>query len=187
MPKTSSYDDAALQTALRQYFDIKKNVDPDKEIRRRAKNVGMRLIRIFKARAPTPAQIQAEAAKIDFALKTRDSIKRKGGSRQKQVKAELRARIAARQFTATGWFPAVEALGGNPKAAKRIKGPKRGRLVEQKGSLSVSETLINEQPGAEHVATKNGHATQRALDEEAADMMEYVMRKQEQAARSAGL
>jgi len=182
-----SYDDSALQASLRQYFDLKKNIDPDTEIRRRAKNVGMRLIRIYKQNAPTPTQIKADAARVDYKLKTRPAIKTKGGSRQKQVKAEIRARIQARTFTTTGWFPAVEALGGSPKVAKRVRGPKRGKIEQKRGAASVQVTLINEQPGAEQTANKSGNATQKALDDEAADIAKYCERKLAEAAQSAGL
>jgi hypothetical protein len=187
MAKAYSYDDTELKKALGQYLDLKKNVDPDTEIKRRAKNVGMKLIKIFKGNAPTPAQIKADAVKIDYKLKTRDSIKKKGGSRAKQVKAELRARINARTFSATGWFPAVEALGGSPKIAQRVKGPKRGKIEQRRGLASVQVTLVNEQPGAEHTATKNGNAMQDALDMETADMLKYIERKQAEAAERVGL
>lgn len=187
MPTLNSYDDTAMRAALRQYLDIKKNVDPDKEVRRRAKNVGMKLIKIFKGNAPTAAQIKADAQKIGFALKTRPGILKKHGSRAKQVKAEIAARIAARTYTATGWFPAVEALGGSPKAAARVKGPHRGSIAQKRGSASVQVTLTNSQPGAEQTASKNGNAMQQALDLEAEDMMKYVMRKQDEEARKAGL
>lgn len=183
----NSYDDTGLQSALKQYFDIKKNVDPDTEIRRRAKNVGMKLIRIFKGNAPTAAQITSAAKSVGYKLKTRESIKKKKGSRQGQVEAEIKARIKARTFTATGWFPAVEALGGSPRAAKSVKGPKRGKIEQRKGSASVQVTLINEQPGAEHAAGKKGNAMQTALDMEAADIAKHVERKLAQAAQQSGL
>lgn len=183
----NTYDDRALKSALGEYLDLKKNVDPDKEIRRRAKNVGMKLIRIFKGNAPTPAQIKQAAQSAGFALKTRPGIKKKGGHRAKQIEAEIRARVNARTFTATGWFPAVEALGGTPKAAQRVKGPKRGSIAQKQGKASVQVTLTNDQPGAEHTALKSGNTMQQALDMEAEDIMKYVMKKQAQAAQKAGL
>ena len=182
-----TYDDTELRASLRQYFDLKKIIEPDKEIRRRGKNIGMRLIREFKKAAPTKEEIQADAKRIDYRLKTRDSIKKKGGARQKQVKAELKARIAARTFSATGWFPAVEALGGSPKIAQRVKGPHRGKLEQRRGAASVQVTLTNDQPGAEQTATRKGNIMQKAVDDEVADMVKYIERKQAEAAQKAGL
>ena len=103
------------------------------------------------------------------------------------IEAEIRARQAARSFTATGWFPAVESLGGSPTISRRVTGPKRGRLVEKGGSSSMSETLINEQPGAEQTANRAGSALQEALNQERDDLLKYVNRKLDEKARSAGL
>jgi hypothetical protein len=187
MPDAFTYDDSGLQSAIKEYLEIKGNIDPDKEIRRRAKNVGMKLIRIFKSNAPTKEQIQTAAKSRGYKLKTRASIKKKGGSRESQVKAEIKARVNARTFTATGWFPAVEALGGSPKIAQRVKGPRRGKIEQKQARSSVQVTLVNDQPGAEHTATMKGNAMQQALDMEAEDIAKYVLRKQAQAARKAGL
>jgi len=187
MPAPFTYDDSAMRSALKQYLDLRKNVDPDTEVKRRAKNVGMKLITIYKGNAPTAAQIKADAAKIGFALKVRGGIQKKGGKRAKQIKAEIRARVNARMFTATGWFPAVEALGGSPKIPKRVNGPKRGKIEQNRGSASVQVTLINDQPGAEHTAEIKGNAMQQALDAETADMVDYINRKLAQAANDSGL
>jgi Lon protease-like protein len=187
MASNTKYDDTAMRAALRQYLDLKKNVEPDKEVRRRAKNVGMKLIRIYKDNAPTVAEIKDLAVKLGYRIKTRPGIVKKKGSRAKQVAAEIKARIAARTFSATGWFPAVEALGGSPKIAQRIKGPKRGSIAQKRGLASVQVTLVNDQPGAEQTASKKGNAMQQALDAETADMLKYIMRKQQEAAKKAGL
>jgi hypothetical protein len=181
------YDDSGLQSALRQYFDLKKNVDPNKEIRRRAKNIGMKLIGIYKKNAPTAAQIMAELKKHGYALKVRPKIDMKGGPRGKKLKAEIKARVNARMFSSTGWFPAVEALGGSPRIPKRVTGPKRGKIEQRRGLASVQVTLINEQPGAEHTAEKNGNAMQTAIDREVEDMVGKIKEWQEKAAQSAGL
>ena len=187
MAITFQYDDSGFNAALKKYLALRPNVEPQKELRRRAKNIGMRLIRIYKQNAPSVADIKKAAQNAGWKIKTRPAIKKRKGKRADQVKAEINARIKARTFTATGWFPAVEALGGSPRSKKGVRGPKRGRLVEKTGGSDMSETLVNLQPGAEHTGDKAGTAIQRAIEQERDDMLKYISRKLEQAAKKANL
>ena len=179
----NTYDDSGLQTALREYFDIKKNLDPAKEIKRRAKNVGLKLVKYYKDAAPTKEEIM----RVGYKARVRPRIKAKGMTRAKQVKMELAARSRARTLTAAGWFPAVIALGGTPRLNKTVRGSHLGSVKQELGGKSPSVTLTNAQPGAEHTDDKANGAIQRALDAEVADITKYLDRKQEEAARKAGL
>lgn len=195
------YDDSGLTQALRIYFDIRKNIDPKKELRRRAKNIGMRLIRVTKEATPSKAEIVTDATTAGgkkvlkstttgFRVRVRPSIMKRNVLWAKKVQMELRARVRSRTFTATGWFPAVERLGGTPRRKRGVRGPKRGRLVEKFGALEMSETLINDQPGAAQTmdrAEARGHSMTKVLEDERDDILKYVQRKQAEAARRAGL
>lgn len=186
-----SYDDSGWSKAFAQYLDIRKNIKPKPEIRRRAKNIGMRLITISKKSGPSKGEITTKVRGLSYRLRIRPSIrKRFPGNKDKQIEAELRARIRARAFTATGWFPAVEKLGGNPQgkvAQSAQRGPRRGRLVERLGIFEFSESLINDQPGAAQVMDRSGNGMQMAIEQEMRDMLKYIIRKQAEAARKAGL
>lgn len=188
----STYDDSGLQAALKEYLDIKKNVDPATEVKRRAKNVCLRLVRAFKQAAPTPDDIKA----VGFRVKVRPRIaaftrSRRGKTsiipRGQQVKKEIAARVAARTLTAAGWFPAAVALGANPKLGKRVRGQRLGSVDMKLGGTEPNVTMTNAQPGAAHTDDRGGNAMQKALDAETADMVKYIDRKHDKAARKAGL
>lgn len=180
-------DDRDFQKSLKQYLDLRKNVDPKKELRRRAKNVGMRLVRIYKAKGVVLQDITAKVRSLGGRVRIRPKIRAKHMSYRKMIAAELRARRSAKGFTATGWFPSVEKLGGNPKREQRSGGgPRRGKLIERMGLFEKSETLVNQQPGAAHVQDKTISLEQQALNQETADMVKYILRKQAQAAKRNG-
>lgn len=182
------YDDAGLQAALKEYFDVKKNLDPKKEIRRRAGNITLRLIGIYRKHAPSKGDITTKIDSLGYRVKVRPKIRKmKGITPWKRVQLELAARQRARTFTATGWFPAAEQLGKNPRKNKGVTGPVRGRLKEKLGTLEVSETMINDQPGAAHMVDKSGNAMQLAIEKERDDVLKYLMDRQDKAARKAGL
>lgn len=182
------WDDRNFKRAIGQYLDLKKNVDPVKELKRRAKNVGMRLIKIYKTKGVNLGDITAKVKSLGPRVKIRPKIRAKKISHEKMIKAELNARRSAKGFTSTGWFPSVQKLGGNPQRQSRPgTGPKRGALVEKLNGSEKSETLVNQQPGAVHVMQKDKSDIQKALDDETADMAKYIARKQNEAARKAGL
>lgn len=188
----ATWDDTNFKKGLKDYLNLRKNIDPKKELRRRAKNVGMRLIGIFKKKGVNVSDITSKGKSLGSRLRVRPSIKAKGKLRgwtwARMLRAEINARRSAKGFTSTGWFPAVEKLGGNPKRVMRPgSGPRRGKLIEQMGTFVKSETLVNEQPGAEHTAGKTAGDMQKALDDETADMVAYVDRKLREAARRNGL
>lgn len=193
-----TWDDKAFTKALRQYLDLKKNVNPAKELRRRGKNVGIRLIKIYKEKGVVLADITDKVKSLGYRVKIRQKIRLKGKltkrgkwrgiTRRQMIAAELRARKSAKGFTATGWFPSVTNLGGNPKREMRSgSGPRRGKLIEKLGSGEMSETLVNQQPGAGLVQTKNRSLEQAALDAETADMVIYIDKKLREAAAKNGL
>lgn len=190
MPDNVSWEDAGFKKALKAYLDIKKNVDPKKELKKRAKNIGMRLIKIYKENGATPQEITAKVKSLGNHVKVRDRIKAKGQAKglthKQMIAAELRARRSATGVTSTGWFPAVQKLGGQPKGKKGQRAG-FGSLIEKLSGLDMSETLVNSQPGAEIVAKKADSAVQQAMNKETADMVEYITKKQDQAARSNGL
>lgn len=181
-------EDREFKQALKKYCDLKKNVDPKTELRRRAKNVGMRLAKIYKDKGVSLQDITAKVNSLGVRVRIRPKIRARRGLTFKQKKMmELRARRSARGFTATGWFPAIEKLGGTPRDTVKRTGPRRGTLEERIGSFEKSETLINKQPGAGHVQSKNTALEQQALDAETEDMVKYIVRKQDEAARKNGL
>lgn len=181
-------DDKDFQKSLKTYLDLRKNVDPKKELRRRAKNVGMRLTRIYKTKGVSLQEITAKVNSLGSRVKIRPKIRaKKGKTFRQKIRMELSARRSAKGFTATGWFPAVEKLGGNPKRVQRPGGgPRRGKLIERMGFFEKSETLVNQQPGAAHVQGKTSALEQQALNQETADMVKYIQRKQAQAAKRSG-
>lgn len=193
MSKTgATWNDTNFKNGLKNYLDFKRNVDPKTELRRRAKNVGMRLVGIFKTKGVSLSDITSKARSLGGRLKVRPKILAKGKALgwtwARILRAETNARRSAKGFTSTGWFPSVEKLGGSPKRAIRPGGgPRRGKLIEKMGTFVKSETLVNEQPGAGHTADKTAGDTQKALDDETADMAAYVDRKLRQAARRNGL
>lgn len=181
-------DDREFQKSLRAYLDLRKTVDPKAELRRRAKNVGMRLVRIYKTKGVVLNEITAKVKSLGNRVKIRPKIRaKKGKTFQQMIRMELNARRSAKGFTATGWFPSVEKLGGNPKREQRPGGgPRRGKLIERLGLFETSETLVNQQPGAAHVQGKTTSLEQQALNQETADMVKYIIRKQAQAAKRNG-
>lgn len=191
MSKPFVWDDRDFSKALKAYCDLKKNCEPKKELRRRAKNVGMRLAKIYKTKGVSLDAITAKVKSLGNRVKVRPKIRAKGRAKRltyKQIIAsELRARRSAKGFTATGWFPAIEKLGGTPRDTAKRTGPRRGTLVERLGMFEMSETLSNDQPGASHVQGKAKSLEQQALDAETADMAKYIVRKLDQAARRNGL
>ena len=193
MSSPATYDDRAFKKALKNYLDLRKNVDPKKELKRRAKNVGMRLVKIYKDKGVSLQEISAKVASLGDRLKVRPKIRAKGRlnprkwTHRRMVAAELRARKSAKGFTATGWFPSVERLGGTPRDNVKRTGPRRGKLIEKLTGFDISETLINQQPGAAHVMEKNTTPIQAALDAETADIVKYTDRKLREAAKRNGL
>lgn len=182
----SSFDDRDFQRALKQYLDLRGNVDPQKELRRRAKNIGMRLIAIYKIWTPSRELIRNKVRALGKRVKIREAIRKKGGQLPGMIRAEIRARQNAISFTATGWFPAVTKLGGRPRKKKNLRGPMRGSMEERQGSRA-HVTLVNEQPGAAQVAKHAGAAMQHAIDAERDDMLIYIERKIDQNVRRSGL
>lgn len=185
MASGASWDDRAFQKALAQYLDLKKNVEPVKELKRRAKNIGLRLIKIYKDKGVNLQDISL--SKIGNNIRIRPKIRAKKISYKKMIAAELRARRSAKGFTATGWFPGVEKLGGSPRDKSTRTGPQRGTLVEKLTGNDISETLVNQQPAAAFVMGKDPGLYQKVLDDETADMVKYIVRKQDEAAKKAGL
>lgn len=204
----NSWDDTQFRYALKAYLDIRKNVDPKKELKRRAKNVGMRLIKIYKEKGVVLSEITAKVKSLGFRVKIRPKLRQlfqisklqrklarlqgvkgtRAMTMQQLIGKETRARRSAKGFTTTGWFPAVEKLGGNPKRQVRAgTGPRRGKLIEKLSGNNISEALVNQQPGAGTVMDKTAAPVQQVLDDEAKDMMDYVIRKQQEAAKKAGL
>lgn len=120
-------------------------------------------------------------------MKVRKKIRSSGLPRAEQIKKEVAARVRACTFTATGWFPAATALGGSPKKKKGVNGPERGQIIEKLSSSKVSETLINEQPGAAQTDERAKGALEKAFNEERDDMMQYIQKKLGQGARRNGL
>jgi len=146
----------------------------------------------FPLRAPTKEEI----TKIGFRARVRPKIRnakasRKGKlvglSRGQQVKRELAARVRARTLTAVGWFPAAQSLGGNPKRKESVKGQMLGSVKKELSGLSPSVTMTNAMPGAAQTDDRAGGAMQKALDAVRDDMLVYIERKQDEAARGAGL
>lgn len=188
MAKAFTWDDSRFKVAIKQYCEIRKRIDLKKELRRRAKNVGMRLIKFFAERGMDVNEMIAKVKSLGYRVKVRTKIKqlrgKKGGriSRKRMISLEIRARRNSKAFTATGWFPAVEKLGGNPKDKKTRTGPRRGFLVERLSGSKKSETLVNRQPGAGYTMDKLKTPVQAALDAEVEDMMKYIHRKQAEAA-----
>lgn len=194
MSSPATYDDRAFKKALKSYLDLKKNVDPKKELKRRAKNVGMRLIKLYKEHGVNLQAITTKVKSLGDRVKIRPKIRAKARldpskwTYKRMIAAELRARRSAKGFTSTGWFPPVEKLGGNPKREVRAGGgPRRGKLVEKLSGFDISETLVNQQPGAAYVLEKNAALAQAALDAETADMVVYMDRQLKKAAKSNGL
>lgn len=193
MSELTAYDDRAFKKALKSYLDLKKNVDPKRELRRRAKNVGLRLVKIYKERGVNVQDISSKVASLGVRVNIRPKIRAKGRlnprkwTHRAMIAAELRARRSAKGFTATGWFPSVESLGGSPRDTVKRTGPRRGKLIEKLTGFDISETLVNQQPGAAYTMEKNTTPIQAALDAETADMVVYTDRKLRQAARQNGL
>lgn len=194
------WDDRQFMKAIKAYCDLKKNVDPKTELRRRGKNVGMRLIGIYKKEGVERSTIISKVADLGERVKLRPKIRARWKTKRKgkkgniwtygqMIAAELRARLSAVGFTSTGWFPSTEKLGGNPRRIQRPGGgPRRGKLIEKLGFFGeMSETLVNEQPGAAHTQNKNKSLEQQALDAEVADMVKHIVKKQNEAARRNGL
>lgn len=193
-PISFTWDDRGFKAALKDYLNHRKNLDPKKELRRRAKNVGMRLVKIYKDKGVNLEDITLMVQALGDRVRIRPKIRAKTGKRggklthKQMIAAELRARRSAKGFSATGWFPAIEKLGGSPKRPQRSgTGPKRGKLEENLSGSNISETLVNQQPGAAVVHDKTQTDFQEALDKETADMTVYNDRKLKEAARRNGL
>lgn len=178
------YDDSGFRVALRDYLNWKKNIDPDNELKRRAKNIGMKLIRIYVKTGAQKKQIIAQVRKLGYRVKTRKRIKLLKLPRKEQIALEIKARANASGFTATGWFPAVFKLGGNPK--QKSTGKLRGTLNSSLGGVDPWVELVNQQAAAGLVAERDGGAIQKALDEERDDILIKVIQYQERAAARNG-
>lgn len=187
MKVTLKYDDRGLRDALKQYLDIRRNVDPKKEIRRRAKNISLRLVRIYKQHAAKRTKIRQDVRALGNRVKVRPALRQPGRSRKQQIADEITARQNAVQFTATGWFPAAEKLNAKPRVQSKVRGPKRGSIKEKLNSSKMGITMENSQPGAEVVEKQAKGAVQKAMDQERDDMLKYIDRKQREAARKSGL
>src|ERR1700744_2884535 len=70
-------DDRTFKKALSQSLDLKKNVDPPKELKRRAKNIGLRLIKIYKQKGVELEDITAKVRSLGNRVKVRPKIKAK--------------------------------------------------------------------------------------------------------------
>lgn len=180
------YDQRGMNRAISAYLDIKKNLDPKKEIRRRAKNVSLRLIRLYKKEAPDASEIRQKVTSLGNRVLIRQRIRQLDRSLEKKIKAEVQARINARMFTATGWFPSAEALGAQPKIAQRVTGPKRGRIKQDFHRGKALVTMTNSQPAADYM-DKRSNLLSQALRGEINDILTYVQKKLDQAARRNGL
>lgn len=187
MQLTTSHEDRDMLKALESYLDFKSNVDPKKEIRKRAKNIAIKLIVAYKDKAPAVSKIDQKIDALgDSRVKIRPRFKNTGKSLRQQVKAEARARKNARMFTATGWFKSAEALGAKPKIGAKVQGPKRGKIKEQFTGNKSLVTMTNQQPAANIVDAK-GNLIKQAIKDETKDIMDYVRDKQQQAASNNGL
>lgn len=187
----TGFYDAGFQKGLREYLNLRKNIDPKRELRRRAKNIGMRLVKLYKEKGVTLSMITAKVRSLGYKVKIRSKIMAKRGAKwtqKRKITAELNARRSAKGFSSTGWFPSVERLGGSPKRPIRPGGgPRRGKLIEKLGGNNISETLVNQQPGAAVVQNKNRALEQQAMDAETEDLVKYIVRKQNEVARRVGL
>lgn len=188
----ATWEDRAFMKALRQCAGLRKNIDLKKELRRRAKNVGMRLVKIYKDKGVALDTITQKVKSLGVRVRIRPKIRAKGKLHRwtyaKMIMAEARARKSAKGFASTGWFPSVEKLGGTPRRPQRPGGgPRRGKLIEKLGFGEMSETLVNQQPGAARTHDKNKQAEQQALDAETADLVKYIARKLDDTARRNGL
>lgn len=186
--------DDNLTPALKQYLDIRKNIDPAQEVRRRAKNIGMRLIRLYADAAPKASDIKSKIASLNGRVKIRPKIAGRMGkngkriSRKQAIARETKARIAALKLTAAGWFVPVKYLGGQPRVkGRKPMGTFRGALNEKLSGSNPSEELINLQLGAAQTDARAGGGVQKSCDAEAEDIQKYLDRKTEEAKQKAGL
>lgn len=185
--------DDRLSPAINEYCAL-RDIDPPQEVKRRAKNVGIKLIGLYGDASPPIANIISAVDALDWRVKTRKSARIGPGgkrlSRRAQIKKELRLRIASRKFSATGWFTPVTKLGGNPRGAlkgKKPVGQGKGELIEQLYGNNPSEELVNLYLGAAQTDALAGGAVKKACDAEADDIKVYLEAKKEKAAQKAGL
>jgi hypothetical protein len=197
---TVEYDDMEFKATLKQYLDIRANVDPDKELKKRAINIGYKLIRIYMENGATKESITSTVKNLGFRVKIRDKIRQmtktnkkgitRGLTRAQMIRRELKSRLQSIGLNASGWFPALIRLGANAyggKLKRKPRGKVLGDLKFSRGGWSPYVELINQQSAAEFVADKAGNAIQLALELESEDMMKKIIQTQEKAAARAGL
>lgn len=190
---TAEYDDSGLKEALKEYCNWRKNIDPDKELKKRAIAIGYKLVKIYVTSGAQKEQIITQLKSLGYRVRIRQRFLQRGKaarlSRKKLIAMEVKARTNAVSFTASGWFAAIQRLGGNPSRGlkRKLPGVVRGDLKEKLGGVNPFIELINLQPAAALVADRDGGAIQTALDLEVADIMVYVLRKQSEVAKRNGL
>jgi hypothetical protein len=116
-------------------------------------------------------------------------IKRKRGGGKHSAVKEIKRRLKfAGYVQSTGWFNVrygKKSASGAPRSLRAVSNP-RGKVVQNLSGLNPFITLINVTGGAGAFARKTGYVD-RAIKNRAKDMLTYVQKKIQDAAKRAKL
>ncbi len=123
---------------------------------------------------------KAIAASLIARLKGGGGIRRKKGF---TIKREIRRRMRAKDFTATGWLPGVQKWSKTKsvRSNAKVKGAFRGGTAENLAGINPFVEMTNRTPGAGVLDSQRG-IVQKAINRRAADIQKYLDRKTQQAA-----
>ncbi len=119
-------------------------------------------------------------------LANADAIKSAKPTLEQMQKYVIKRRVDAILYVASGWLGAAQDLGGSLALSSGSVKSVRGRAETNVGAGGVSITLVNNTPGILYVNDKY-QVAKRAIAQRVADMNEYILRKQQEAAVATGL
>lgn len=181
-------DDREFQKAMRKYADM-RGMDLPAVLNRRARSLVYHLGAVYKQVAPTKEHIQQKMQSLGMGVKVREPIKKSKGTWKQKIKREQKARIRAINWTTAGWAKAGVKMGirGDlARMSRKFKNQPRGKIVNKKGWVHSSITIINSQVAAGFIDEKH-NVVQKALDKDTKDMYDWMYQALEKQRRRANL
>jgi len=166
------FDDKDFQKTLKEYSKL-SSLNLGDVIKKRATNVAFKLIKAYRAAAPTKAKIDSDVAGLNYKVRTG-----KKGNRKQQLRREIASRKRHIGFTAMGWVIAAKnsGIGFKSKVLQKFTGKPTGEGSSKLSGKKPFASFENTLPGADVMEKKHGIISQ-VMKAETKDMRVYIERK----------
>lgn len=188
MAASSTAESAArCQATFRRYLELRKGLARELIVKK-AGSFAVEAYKATKAVAPSPGKIKQDVTSRGWRVRRKPGAwpRRRGEKRgskgplKRMQAAQVKRRVRAIGSVASGFIPAMTALGS------KVGAKDTGKFKNPRGSVVVSSSaigIVNSTPGIVAVEKKH-HIIKTALDAVTRDMETYINRKLQETARN---